>query len=91
MEGKPSSYDLARACHQIVDAASALAANVELLAEKARPSQQDLVEDARASVKRIAKLARAIRAAIEGKKVNLASLAPPPPRPSKISGASRPR
>ena len=54
---------LARACHAIIDAASALVMNVDLLAQAGGDSgdRQAAVEDARRSVERIVKIAEAIR------------------------------
>jgi hypothetical protein len=50
-----------RACHEIVDAASALILNVEFLAEAAEGTKRQAAEDARQSVERIVKVAKTLR------------------------------
>jgi hypothetical protein len=52
---------LCRACHEMVDAASALILNVEFLAEATEGRKQQAAEDARHSVDRIVKVAKALR------------------------------
>jgi hypothetical protein len=74
MERNSSPQEVATALHQIVDAASALMTNVEILAGTATPAQLEIVEEVRGSARRIAELARAVRAAVEGKKVDSAKL-----------------
>ena len=61
---KPSSIapdGLARDCHEIIDAASALIVNVEFMARDGEPSRVAAAEDARQSVHRIVRIARAMR------------------------------
>lgn len=66
---KPTQAELSLALHRIVDAASALIANVDHLARHAPAEDQQTVEDCRESIDLIARLARAVRAALEGKPV----------------------
>jgi hypothetical protein len=66
----PSRADLARACHEIIGAASSLILNVEFLAKITDPAQQEAVDDSRRSIDVIVALARAIRQAIEKEPVN---------------------
>jgi hypothetical protein len=58
---------LCRACHEIVDAASALILNVEFLAEAAEGPRQQAADDARLSVERIVKVAKRLRDAAASK------------------------
>jgi hypothetical protein len=60
---------LARACHDILNAAAALIMNVEMMAEYAPESVDgpSIAEDARVSVQRIAMVAHAIQAAARGR------------------------
>jgi hypothetical protein len=56
--------DVARSCHEIIDAASSLVVNLEILAGKNAANLQ-ILEDARQSIERIVSLARAIQGAPE--------------------------
>lgn len=56
--------DVARNCHEIIDAASSLVINLEILAGK-NASDLQMVEDARRSIERIVSLARAIQVAAQ--------------------------
>jgi hypothetical protein len=59
-----STQALSRACHEIIDAASALMVNVEFLAQAGEGSnKQRAAEDARRSVERIVKIAQTLRGA----------------------------
>ena len=60
-----SSESIVHACHSILDAAASLVMNVELMANGAGESEaaQSVSEDVRASVERIAKVARALQTA----------------------------
>src|SRR5580704_7586332 len=60
-DGDSPAEPLALACHEIVDAASSIIANLEILALAAGGRQTDVVADVRASVELIVELARAIR------------------------------
>lgn len=61
----PSREDLARACHDIIGAASVLVINFEFLAQTANAEHQGAVIDSRRSIERIVALARALRRAME--------------------------
>ena len=52
---------LARACHEIIDAASTIILSVEFMAQDREPSQVAAAHDARQSVERIVRIARSIR------------------------------
>jgi hypothetical protein len=52
---------LSRACHEIIDAASALMLNVDYLADGDEEGRRGAVRDARTSVERIVKIAKALR------------------------------
>jgi hypothetical protein len=60
-ESSPAPEAVFRACHEIIDAASALLVNLELLAGGSDPAHDYVVADARASIERIVKLARSLR------------------------------
>jgi hypothetical protein len=61
-DGEPPTVD--QGCHQIIDAATALAANVEVLSEMTAnlAETEPVVADVRASLDRIVNVARALRA-----------------------------
>lgn len=67
MASKPTEAELALALHKIVDAASALFTNVEHLARHVPAEDQQTVADCRESIELIARLAREVRAGIEGR------------------------
>lgn len=69
MASKPTEEELSLALHRVIDAASALYANVDHLARHVPPEDQQIVADCRESIDLIARLARAVRASIEGKPV----------------------
>jgi len=56
-----SAQALSRACHDIVDAASALLVNVEFLAQGAEGDKQRAAADSRYSIERIIALAEVLR------------------------------
>lgn len=55
--------EVARACHEIVDAASALMVDVDFLLSAPVEQRQPAADNARESIARIVRLANAIRAA----------------------------
>ncbi|HEY8038682.1 MAG TPA: hypothetical protein VIF15_02775 [Polyangiaceae bacterium] len=62
--------DLARACHDILGALAALTINVEILAEartQVDGELQQVVHDARDSVDRIARIAKALQRAVRSR------------------------
>jgi hypothetical protein len=63
MGEKLSASEMSRACHGIIDAASALIANVEFLAG-ACGQQAEAIEDARRSITRIVALAKEVRESV---------------------------